>query len=104
MKTKTIRLPDDILKALKVIEREEKIEEAAAIRKMIKTGFETYVADLYREGRLTLREASRLLDRPLTETIDLFLQKGIKGNLEASDVLTSIERFAGKKSRSMMRT
>jgi len=88
-----------------VIEREEKIEEAAAIRKMIKTGFETYVADLYREGRLTLREASRLLDRPpLTETIDLFLQKGIKGNLEASDVLTSIERFAGRKSRSMMRT
>jgi predicted HTH domain antitoxin len=97
MKTKTIRLPDDILRAIEMVEVVEKIEEATAIRKMLRTGFETFVADLYRGGRLTLRESAELLNRSLSDTIDLFLQRGVKGNLDASDVLGSIEKFAGKR-------
>ncbi len=96
MKTKTIRLPDEIIKAIEVVEKEEKIEEAPAIRKMIKTGFETYVSDLYKDGKITIREAARLLNKPISETIDLLIQRGVKGNLEASDVITSIERFLQK--------
>ena len=31
-----------------------------------------------------------------TEAMDIFLDAGIKGNLDASDVLVSLERFALK--------
>jgi len=95
MKTKTIRLPDDLLKGIEVVEKEEKIEEATAIRKMLRIGFETYVSELYRDGKLSLRESAELLQRSLPETIDLFLQRGIKGNLEADDVVNSLKRFTG---------
>ena len=72
------------------------IIKVKAIRKMIKTGFETYVSDLYKDGKITIREAARLLNKPISETIDLLIQRGVKGNLEASDVITSIERFLQK--------
>jgi len=58
MKTKSIRIPKDMLTAIEIVEKEEKIEESTAMRKLIRIGFETYV-----------------------------------GNLDASDVLTSMERF-----------
>jgi len=92
MKTKTIRLPDDILKGIELVENEEKLEEATAIRKMLRIGFETYVSELYRDGKISLREAAELLQRSLPETIDLFLQRGIKGNLDADDVVDSLKR------------
>src|SRR3989304_3747390 len=38
--------------------QEEKVEELTAMRKLIRMGFETYVGNLYKEGRVTLRRAS----------------------------------------------
>lgn len=94
MKTKSIRIPDDIQRAVTTVEKEEKVEEATAIRKLIKIGYETYVADRYRDGKLTLAEASRRLAISQSEMIDLLLERGIKGNLDAGDVLLSLEAFA----------
>ena len=94
MKTKSIRIPKEMVEAIGLVEREEKIEESTAMRKLIRMGFETYVGNLYREGKITLRRASRLLRRNQIEVMDLFLDAGIKGNLDASDVLTSLGRFA----------
>lgn len=94
MKTKSIRIPDDIQRALTTVEKEEKVEEATAIRKLIKIGYETYVADRYRDGKLTLAEASRRLGISQSEMIDLLLERGIKGNLDAGEVLASLEAFA----------
>lgn len=93
MKTKTIRIPKDMVAAIGLVEKEEKIEESTAMRKLIRIGFETYVGNLYKNGKITLRKASRLLHMNQSEVIDLFLDAGIKGNLEASDVLVSIDRF-----------
>ena len=94
MKTKSIRIPNEMVEAIGLVEKEEKIEESTAMRKLIRMGFETYVGNLYREGKITLRRASRLLRRNQIEVMDLFLDAGIKGNLDASDVLASLERFA----------
>jgi predicted HTH domain antitoxin len=93
MKTKTIRIPKDIEDAISLIEKEEKIEESTAMRKLIRIGFETYVGNLYKDGKITLRKAARLLGRSQLETMNLFLDAGIRGNLDVSDVLTSLERF-----------
>ncbi len=94
MKTKSIRIPKEMVEAIGLVEREEKIEESTAMRKLIRMGFETYVGNLYKEGKITLRRAARLLHRNQIEVMDLFLDAGIKGNLDASDVLISLERFA----------
>ena len=96
MKTKSIRIPKDMIVALELVEKEEKIEESTAMRKLMRIGFETYMGNLYKQGKVTLREASGLLNLNQIETINLFLDAGIKGNLEASDVLKSLEEFITK--------
>ncbi|MDR4507592.1 MAG: UPF0175 family protein [Candidatus Brocadiaceae bacterium] len=96
MKTKSIRVPKDMIDAIELVEKEEKIEESTAMRKLIRIGFETYIGNLYKQGKITLREASRLLNLSQIETINLFLDAGIKGNLDASDVLVSLNRFVPK--------
>jgi predicted HTH domain antitoxin len=93
MKTKSIRIPNDLMSAVKLVEKSEKIEEATAMRKLMRIGFETYVANLYKEGKVTLKAAAGLLKMNQIEALDLFLELGIKGNLEASDVIRSLERF-----------
>jgi len=94
MKTKSIRIPKEMAEAIGLVEREEQIEESTAMRKLIRMGFEVYVANLYKNGKITLRAASQLLRRNQLEVMDLFLEAGIKGNLEASEVLASLDRFA----------
>jgi len=66
------------------------------MRKLMRIGFETYIGNLYKQGKVTLREAARLLKLNQIETMNLFLDAGIKGNLDASDVLASLERFVSK--------
>lgn len=96
MKTKSIRIPKDMMSAIELVEKEEKIEESTAMRKLMRIGFETYIGNLYKQGKVTLREASRLLKLNQIETMNLFLDAGVKGNLDASDVLASLERFVSK--------
>ena len=98
MKTKSIRIPKEMAEAIGLVEREEQIEESTAMRKLIRMGFEVYVGNLYREGKITLRRASQLLHRNQLEVMDLFLEAGIKGNLSASDVMASLDGFARGKS------
>jgi predicted HTH domain antitoxin len=94
MKTKSLRIPKEMVTALDLVEKEEKIEEATAMRKLMRIGFETYVGNLYKQGKVTLREAARLLNLDQIETMNIFLDAGIKGNLDASDVMTSLQRFS----------
>ena len=94
MKTKSLRIPKDMISAIELVEKEEKIEESTAMRKLIRIGFETYVGNLYKQGKVTLREAARLLNVSQIEAMNIFLDAGIKGNLDASDVMLSMKRFA----------
>lgn len=97
MKTKTLRIPEDMLAAIELLEKEEKIEESTAMRKLMRIGFESYVGNLYKQGKITLRRAARLLRRSQIEVMDLFLDNGIRGNLDASDVLVSLDRFVPRR-------
>jgi soluble P-type ATPase len=64
------------------------------LRKLARIGFEYYIVKAYRDGRITLREASNLLKLSLSETIDLLSEMGVKGNIRAGDVLASLNTFA----------
>lgn len=93
MKTRSIRIPEEILEAVKLVEEREHLEEATAIRKLMKVGFESYVTALYRRGEITLREAAKRLNMSQSEAMDLFLEAGVPGNLDASDVAASMDAF-----------
>jgi hypothetical protein len=93
MITKSIRMPDDLLEAITIVEKEEKIEETTAIRKLIKIGYETYIGDLYKAGKMTLADISRYLGINQIEALELLHSRGVKGNLDAADILHSLEKF-----------
>ena len=94
MKVKSMRIPDDIDQAINYVSQLEKIEKTQSLRKLARIGFEYYVAKSYKEGRITLREASDLLKLSLSETIDLLAEMGVKGNIRAADVYASLMTFA----------
>jgi predicted HTH domain antitoxin len=87
-------MPDDLLDAITVVEKEEKIEETTAIRKLIKIGYETYISDLYKSGKLSLADVARQLGISQIEALELLLNRGVKGNLDAADIVNSLEKFA----------
>ena len=91
MKVKSIRIPEEIDKAVNYVAKSEKLEKTSSLRKLTRMGFESYVAKSYEKGKLTLREAGNLLNLSLSETIDLLNELGIKGNIRAKDVLDSLK-------------
>ncbi len=94
MKVKSIRIPDDIDQAINYVSQLEKIEKTQSLRKLARIGFEYYVAKSYKEGRITLRDASDLLKLSLSEAMDLLAEMGVKGNIRAADVYASLMTFA----------
>ena len=90
MKVKSMRIPEDIEQSIEYVSKIEKIEKAQSLRKLARVGFESYISELYKNGKISLRETSGVLKLSLSETIDLFIAKGVKGNIRANDVLASL--------------
>jgi predicted HTH domain antitoxin len=87
MKVRSVRIPEEIDKAIDYVARSEKLEKTSSLRKLTRMGFEVYVAKAHERGKLTLREAADLLHLNLIETIDLLNEMGVKGNIKAKDVM-----------------
>ena len=90
MSVRSLRIPDDMEKAIEYVAKTEKLEKSQSLRKLTRIGFECYVAKSYEQGKLTLREAARLLKLSLSETLDLLSAMGVKGNIRASEVRESL--------------
>lgn len=90
MKVKSIRIPQDIEHAIDFLSRIEKIDSTQSFRKLARIGFETYIANLYQNGKLSIRDVSTELGISISEAIDMLSEKGVKGNIRATDVLQSI--------------
>lgn len=94
MKVKSLRIPDDIDRAIEYVAQSEKLEKTQSLRKLTRMGFEYYVAKSYERSKLTLREAAELLNLTLSETIDLLTEMGVKGNIRAKDVMESLKAIS----------
>jgi len=94
MRVKSLRIPEDMDKAIEYVAKSEKLEKTQSLRKLTRIGFEYYVAKSYEGGKLTLREAAKLLNLTLSETIDLLSKMGIKGNIRAKDVMESLQAIS----------
>jgi hypothetical protein len=89
MRTRTLRLPDDLEKAVREVGTTERIEEATAMRKLLRMGYEVFIAEQYRAGRVSLRSAAHRMGISMSETMDAFQRLGIQGNATADDTLQS---------------
>jgi hypothetical protein len=90
MTTKTLRLPDNLVAAVHDVGVTEHVEESTALRKLLHLGYELYLAEQYRAGRLSLRDVARRLGAPLGDTLDALQRLGISGNVSAADTLQSL--------------
>ena len=96
MKVKSIRIPEEIDRAIEYVARSEKLEKNTSLRKLTRLGFEVYVAKSYEREKLTLREAAGLLNLTLMETIDLLGEMGTRGNITAKDVMDGLKTRSSK--------
>lgn len=96
MKAKAIRLPQNLLDAVSFAEKQEKIDEPTAMRKLLRLGIEKYATDLYARGDITLREGSEILGVPLREAMEVFLNAGVSGNVTATQTLKSLQALKVK--------
>ncbi|HCC68549.1 MAG TPA: hypothetical protein DEP99_01490 [Nitrospiraceae bacterium] len=95
MNVKSIRIPEELDKAIEYVARSEKLEKTQSLRKLTRMGFELYAAKSYERGKLTLRELAELLNLTLYDTIDLLLEMGVKGNIRAKDVMECLKVKVG---------
>ena len=96
MRAKALRLPDNLLDAVKFAEKREKLDEPTTLRKFLRLGAEKYVADSYARGEIGLREAAAVLDMSTREALELFWDMGVTGNVGAVETLKALE-FVEKK-------
>jgi predicted HTH domain antitoxin len=91
MKVRSVRIPEEIDKAIDYVARSEKLEKTSSLRKLTRMGFELYVAKSYERGKLTFREAADLLQMNLLQTIELLSEMGVKGNIKTKDVMEGLK-------------
>lgn len=88
---KTIRLPEDLARAISHRARLENVDESTAIRQLLTIGVKDYAVKLYREGKMSLNEAANLANVTVREMIDLLLDRGVKGNIRADQQKKAID-------------
>ena len=89
------RIPDDIAKDLKEIEKEEQTDRATLVRKLLARAIEQWKMEralrLYREGKVTLWRAARLGGITLREMMELAAKQGIQFKYTAKDLEEDIK-------------
>lgn len=99
MKTRTLRLPDDLEEAVREVGAAERIEESTAMRKLLRMGYDLFLAEQYRAGRITLRSAARRMCVSMSGAMDAFQRLGVTGNVSADDTLQSLGSLPPAKGR-----
>ncbi len=75
------RIPDDVAKDLKEIEKEEKTDRATVIRKLLAKAIAEWKLEkaltLYRDGKITLWKAAKIADLSLWEMMEITKERKI---------------------------
>jgi len=93
---KGLRIPESLLKTVRELARRERLDESTAIWKLIAMGATEYAVQLYREGKVTLREAAAMADTTVREMIEILLEHGVKGNVTLDQQRKAIEFVMSK--------
>ncbi len=104
MKAKALRLPENLLSAVKFAEKKERLDEPTALRKFLRLGAERYMAELYARGDVSLREAAGVLAIPAREVLEVFWDMGVGGNVGSDETLAAISAVEEKIPRKSLRS
>ncbi len=90
METVTARLPEDMVKMLETLSKEEKIDRSDLIRRLLDAGIRVFLMEqalkAYRERRVTLWKAAEMARVSLREMIDAADQALIPISYDAEDL------------------
>lgn len=78
---KSLRIPAELLKAIRYRARRERLDESTAIRQLIAMGATEYAVGLYRDGKVTLNEAADVASLSPREMIEVLWDHGVRGNV-----------------------
>ena len=88
---KTTRVPENLMKVIEYRVNKEGLDESTVIRQLIQLRVRQYISKLYKEGELSLREASELLGVSLRETLEIMWKEGVKGNILVTSQQKALE-------------
>ena len=91
MVPKTTRVPKNLIKVIEYRVNKEGLDESTVIRQLLQLGVKQYISQLYKEGELSLREASELLGVTVRETLETLWKEGVKGNILVSTQQKALE-------------
>jgi predicted HTH domain antitoxin len=72
------------------------LDEEGAMKKIINLGIQDYVAELYKDGEISIREAAEILQLNFRQTLEI-LEKKVGGNVERDQetkALNLVKRLA----------
>lgn len=70
--------------------RKNGLDEEGAVKRIINLGIQDYVADLYRDGEISIREAADILQLNFRQTFEI-LQKKVGGNVEEEQEIKALK-------------
>lgn len=90
MEAISIKLPEDIVRAIQEIEETEQIDRATAVRKLLAKAIEKWKEEraiqLYRDGKVTLWRAASMTNLSLREMMKLVAEKGVEMHYTERDL------------------
>lgn len=78
---KSLRIPPDLLRAIRDRARRERLDESAATRQLIALGATEHAVRLFRDGRVTLGEAADVAGVSVREMLEVLWERGVRGNV-----------------------
>ena len=91
MAIKTVRLPEELLRAVRKRAKLEGLDESTAIRQLIDQVVKDYCVKLYHGGKVTLSEAAEFANVSVREMLDILFDHGVRGNVRLDQQRKSVE-------------
>ena len=73
-----LRIDERIMPLVELKAKDEYTDKSTALRKLLYTGVEDYVLELYGEGRLSIGKVCEILNKSIYDVHRLIKKKGIK--------------------------
>jgi len=70
--------------------RKNGLDEEGAVKRIINLGIQDYVADLYKDGEISIREAAEILQLNFRQTFEI-LEKKVGGNVEEAQEIKALK-------------
>ncbi len=89
----TVRLPEEDIKIVEAISKEEKMDKSTIVRELVELGKVYFAILRYKDGKISIGKAAEISGLPLSEMIDIFAKLGIESKLELDDYLEGFKNL-----------